>query len=80
MNRLHSFRTENRFDSHEKVCENKDFCEILMPSEKDSILVFNQNMKSDKIPYIIYADIESLIKKIDGFTNNPGNPSTTKIG
>ena len=80
MNRFHSFRTENRFDSHEKVCENKDFCEILMPSEKDNILVFNQNMKSDKIPYIIYADIESLIKKIDGFTNNPGNPSTTKIG
>ena len=51
-----------------------------MPSEKDNILVFNQNMKSDKMPYIIYADMESLIKKIDGFTNNPGNPSTTKIG
>ena len=80
MNRLHSFRTENRFNSHEKVCKNKDFCEILMPSEKDNILVFNQNMKSDKMPYIIYADMESLIKKIDGFTNNPGNPSTTKIG
>ena len=80
MNRLHSFRTENRFNSHEKVCKNKDFCEILMPSQKDNILVFNQNMKSDKMPYIIYADMESLIKKIDGFTNNPGNPSTTKIG
>ena len=80
MNRLHSFRTENRFNSHEKVCKNKDFCEILMPSEKDNILVFNQNMKSDKMPYIIYADMESLIKKMDGFTNNPGNPSTTKIG
>ena len=80
MNRLHSFRTENRFNSHEKVCKNKDFCEILMPSEKDNILVFNQNRKSDKMPYIIYADMESLIKKIDGFTNNPGNPSTTKIG
>ena len=28
-------------------------------------------MKSDKMAYIIYADIESLIKKIDGCANNP---------
>ena len=30
-------------------------------------------MKSDEIPYIIYADIESLIKKIDGCANNSKN-------
>ena len=32
------------------------------------------------MPYIIYADIEFLIKKIDGYANNPENSSTTKIG
>ena len=32
-------------------------------------------MKLEKIPYIIFANIESLIEKIDGFGNN----STTKI-
>ena len=32
-----------------------------MPSEEDSILEFNQYMKSDKMLYIISADIESLI-------------------
>ena len=37
-------------------------------------------MNSDKISYIIYADIESLIKKIDGCANNPQKSSTTKIG
>ena len=36
-----------------------------MPSEKDNILEFNQYMKSYKMPYIIYADIEYLIEKID---------------
>ena len=51
-----------------------------MPSEKDNKLEFKQYMKSDKIPYIIYADIESLIKEIDGCTNNPENSSTAKIG
>ena len=30
--------------------------------------------------YTIYADIESLIRKIDGCVNNPENSSTTKIG
>ena len=29
---------------------------------------------------IIYADIESLIKKMDGCANNPENSSATKIG
>ena len=80
LNCLHSFRTENKLKSHEKVCKNKDFCGIVMPSEKDNILEFNQYMKSDKMPYIIYADIESLIRKIDGCANNPENSSTTKIG
>ena len=32
------------------------------------------------MPYIIYTDFESLIKKIDRYANNPENSSTTKIG
>ena len=58
LNCPYSSRTENELKSHEKVCENKDFCGIVMPSER--------YMKSDKMPYITYADFESLIKKIDG--------------
>ena len=33
-----------------------------------------------KTPFIIYADLESLIEKIDGCKNNPENSSTTKVG
>ena len=80
LNCLHSFRTQNKLKSHEKVCKNKDFCGIVIPSEKDNILEFNQYIKSDKMPYIIFADIESLIKKIDGCENNPENSCSTKIG
>ena len=79
LNCLHSFRTESKLKSHEKVRKNKDFCGIVIPSEKNSIFEFNQYMKLDKIPYIIYANIESLIKKIDGCGNNSVNSSTTKI-
>ena len=63
MNCVQSFRTENKLKSHEKVCKNKDFCETVMSLEKEKILEFNQYMKSDKMQFIIYADIESLIKK-----------------
>ena len=34
-----------------------------MLSEKDNILIFKQNMKSDKMSHIIYADFKSLIRK-----------------
>ena len=37
-------------------------------------------MKSDQMLYIIYVDIESLIKKIDGCANNPEYSSIIKIG
>ena len=50
LNCLHSFRTENKLKSHEKVCKNKDFSGIVMSSEKDNIVEFNQYMKSDKLP------------------------------
>ena len=37
-----------------------------MPTHKNIILKFNQYVKSDKTPRVIYADLEHLIKKIDG--------------
>ena len=42
LNCLHSFATENKGESHKKVCKNKDFCNIVMPSEDTKILKFNQ--------------------------------------
>ena len=36
-------------------------------------------MKSDKISYTFYADIESIIKKIDSCENNLERFSTTNI-
>ena len=49
-----------------------------MPSEGTKILQFNQYQKSNKTPFLTYADLESLIEKIDGCKNNPEKSSTTK--
>ena len=50
-----------------------------MPSKGTKILQFNQYPKSDKAPFIIYADLECIIEKIDGCKNNPETSSTSKV-
>ena len=50
-----------------------------MPSEDTKILEFNQYQKSDKATFIIYADLECIIERIDGCKNNPQNSSTKKL-
>ena len=71
MNCLYLFRTKIKIEQHMKQCENKIFCNVIIPSEKAKILEFSRHQKSDKTPFIIYADLESLIEKIDVFNNNP---------
>ena len=58
--------------------KNKDFCSVVMPSIDTKILEFNQYQKSYKTASIIYADTESLIKKMDGCKNNPEKSCTAK--
>ena len=43
---LDSFRTKNKLKSHKKVCDNKDFCNVIMSSEDNEILEYNQYEKS----------------------------------
>ena len=80
LNYLLSFATENKLESSIKLCENKDFCNTLIPSEYTKILEFNQNQKSDKAPCIIYEDLKCIIKTIYGCKNNPENSYTSNVG
>lgn len=62
-NFLHSFRAKNKLKCHEKVCKDKDFNGVVMPTQNIYILKSNQCKISHNVPYINYADLESLIKK-----------------
>ena len=62
-----------------KICENHEYCNIEMPSPNNNIIKYNQGEKSLELPFIIYADLECLLKKIDTCYNNPDLSSTTKI-
>ena len=74
-----TFRTKNELESHKKVCENNDFCNVIMLSQETNILEFNQCQKSDQALFNIYADLVCIIEKIDGCKNNPEISSTTKV-
>ena len=63
LNCFQSYTTENKLKKHKKVCENHDCCYVEMPEEDNKILKYNQGEKSMKVPFIIYADLESLLEK-----------------
>ena len=52
---------------------------LFIISEDTKILEFNQYQKSDKAPFLIYADLEYIMEKIDGCKNNPEDSSTAKL-
>ena len=78
-NFLHPFGTKNKLESYKIACENKDFWNVIMRSQDTKILEINQNKISDEASFIIYADLECVIQRIDGYKTNPENSSTTKV-
>ena len=50
-----------------------------MRNEDNKILKYNHGENSMKAPFIIYADLESLLEKINTCYDNPEKSSTTKI-
>ena len=79
LNRFHSFGTENKLKKHKNTCENHDYCYVEMPKEDNKILKHNHGEKSMKVPFIIYAVLESLLEKMNTCHNNLEKSSTTKI-
>ena len=72
--------SKNNLESLRRICENKDFCKIVMPSEDIKIFEFGQYKKSEKASFIIYADLQYLKENTDWWKSNLENSSTTKGG
>ena len=79
LNCFHAYRTKNKLEAHEKICKNRDYCNVEMPNEDNKIIKYNQVEKSIKAIFIIYADLECLLEKISTCYNNPEESSTTEI-
>ena len=69
----------NCFHSYiQNVCKNHNYCYIETPKENNKILKYNYGEKSIKVPFVIYADLECLLEKIDTYQNHPQKSSATK--
>ena len=79
LNCFRSYRTKNKLEAHKKICENYNYCNVVMPNEKNKIIKYNQGEKSIKLPFIIHADLECLLEKMSTCYNNPKESSTTEI-
>ena len=61
---LHFFYTEDKLRNHEIDCSQLNKCKIQLPVFKESSLYFKHHSRQIKVPYIIYADFECLLKPI----------------
>ena len=77
-NCLHSHTTKNRLKKHQKICENHEHCKLEM-TKIGSVLKYIFGEKSIMTPFIIYADLESILEKMSGCENDPAKSSTIKV-
>ena len=74
-----AYSTKNKFDAHKKICENRDYCHVEIPTKDNNTIKYNQGEISTKLPFVIYADLECLLEKMSTCQNNPNESSTTEI-
>ena len=60
---FHSYRTLNKLKRHERVYNNHDYCHVDMPEEGKTTLKYYHRDKLLRVPFIIYADLQCLLKK-----------------
>ena len=74
---LNPFWSHKSLEKHWEYCRNHEAVKINMP-EKGTILRFKHHERSEKLPFIIYADTEALIKEMHNCDPNPQNSYTKK--
>ena len=74
---LNPFPNEESLNKHEEYCIKNECVKIVMP-DKGTILKFKNYHMSERVPFIIYADTESLIKSLQTCEPSPQSSYTKK--
>ena len=64
INCLNGFKTKQGKDEHFNYCKGNDQVKIKMPTEKEKWLQYHDGQNQFKVPFILYADFESILKPI----------------
>ena len=78
MNYLNGFRTESAKDKHYEYCSSNGHIRIKMPTEKEKWLKFHDGRYQFKVPFILFADFESILKPVDERYRNKMNIMKTE--
>ena len=73
---LNTFPNENALNIHKEICQSNEF--IVMP-KKETFIEFENHIRSQKMPFVIYADFESLVEPISGCQPNPEKSFTNQF-
>ena len=77
LNCFNGFNSVDSLDKHNEYCYNNECVKINMPPP-DTYLKFKNFINSEKAPFAIYADFESLIKPLDSCDPDPNESYTKK--
>ena len=68
---FHAFKRESILRDHKPYCPVNGAQTVVLPSEPDNILKFTDLHKTQKVPFVIYADFECVNRKIQSCSPNP---------
>ena len=77
LNCFNGFNTPDSLNKHKEYCYNNECVKIVMPPPGTFLRVKNF-LHSEKAPFTIYADFESLIKNMDNCDPDPDKSYTKK--
>ena len=73
LNCFHSYRTSNKLKKHVQLCQVNHFCNLVLPNEENKYISSTLGKNDLTIQFIIYADIECLLVKMDSCENSDTN-------
>ena len=73
LNCFNSYTTKHKLKEHEEICNNHYSCRIEMPEWVNKTIKHNLGEKSLKKPFVIYLDVECILKKLQSHNNNNNN-------
>ena len=77
LNCLNGFDTPEKLENHKKYCEEEESVKITMPPP-NTFIEFKNFVHSEKAPFAIYADFESVLKPLDNCNPDPNRSYTKK--
>ena len=62
---LHYFSMNEKLQSHPMDCQKINDCAIRLPSEDEKWLEFGNNCNKERVPFVVYADLECVLRKME---------------